>query len=285
MKGLTLRGLKIYFRDKGGVFFSLLGVLIIFALFIFFIGDSIIEDLDWLDNSKSIMNAWVVAGMLASASITTSMGAYAQMVTDRDQKIIKDFYTSPISRASITASYMLTGFIVSVIMSVIVLVIGEAYICVKGGELLGALTYLKIFGVMLLSSFASSAMVCFIVSFMRTMASYTTVSIILGTLIGFLVGSYIPIGQLPAGVQNVIRYFPCAHSAALFRHLMMDGLSDVSFAALPAAQRAGFDETLGVRFTYGSTVAPAWVSIAILVGTGVVFYLLAILNMSRKRKK
>ena len=121
MKGLTLRGLKIYFRDKGGVFFSLLGVLIIFALFIFFIGDSIIEDLDWLDNSKSIMNAWVVAGMLASASITTSMGAYAQMVTDRDQKIIKDFYTSPISRASITASYMLTGFIVSVIMSVIVL--------------------------------------------------------------------------------------------------------------------------------------------------------------------
>ena len=187
MKGLTLRGLKIYFRDKGGVFFSLLGVLIIFALFIFFIGDSIIEDLDWLDNSKSIMNAWVVAGMLASASITTSMGAYAQMVTDRDQKIIKDFYTSPISRASITASYMLTGFIVSVIMSVIVLVIGEAYICIKGGELLGALTYLKIFGVMLLSSFASSAMVCFIVSFMRTMASYTTVSIILGTLIGFLV--------------------------------------------------------------------------------------------------
>ena len=143
----------------------------------------------------------------------------------------------------------------------------------------------KIFGVMLLSSFASSAMVCFIVSFIRTMASYTTVSIILGTLIGFLVGAYIPIGQLPAGVQNVIRYFPCAHSAALFRQLMMDGLSDVSFAALPAAQRAGFEETLGVRFTYGSTVAPAWVSIAILVGTGVVFYLLAILNMSRKRKK
>ena len=35
MKGLTLRGLKIYFRDKGGVFFSLLGGLIIFALFIF----------------------------------------------------------------------------------------------------------------------------------------------------------------------------------------------------------------------------------------------------------
>ena len=281
MKGLTLRGLKIYFRDKGGVFFSLLGVLIIFCLFIFFIGDSIVEGLDWLSNSKNIMNSWVVAGMLASASITTSMGAYAQMVTDRDQKIIKDFYTSPISRASVTASYMLTGFIISVIMSLIVLVIGEAYICIKGGVLLSAPTYLKIFGVMLLSSFASSAMVCFVVSFMRTTASYTTVSIILGTLIGFLVGAYIPIGQLPSGVQNVIRFFPSAHSASLFRQLMMDSLSATSFASLPAAQRAGFEEELGVRFVYGG----AWVSLVVLAGTGVVFYLLAILNMSRKRKK
>lgn len=285
MKGLTLRGLKIYFRDKGGVFFSLLGVLIIFCLFIFFIGDSIVEGLDWLSNSKNIMNSWVVAGMLASASITTSMGAYAQMVTDRDQKIIKDFYTSPISRASVTASYMLTGFIISVIMSLIVLVIGEAYICIKGGVLLSAPTYLKIFGVMLLSSFASSAMVCFVVSFMRTTASYTTVSIILGTLIGFLVGAYIPIGQLPSGVQNVIRFFPSAHSASLFRQLMMDSLSATSFASLPAAQRAGFEEELGVRFVYGGTTAPAWVSLVVLAGTGVVFYLLAILNMSRKRKK
>ena len=285
MKSMTMRGLKLFFRDKGGVFFSLLGVLIIFCLFIFFVGDSIIEGLDWLTDAKNIMNHWVVAGMLASASITTSMGAYAQMVIDKEQKLYKDFYTSPISRGSIVGGYLLTGFIISVIMSVVVLVIGEIYICVNGGSILGAMQILKLLGVVLLSSFASSALVCFIISFVRTTNSYTTISIILGTLIGFLVGAYIPIGNLPGGVQSVIRVFPCAHSAALFRQIMMDEVATAGFASLPAAARQEFDETLGVKLVFGETAAEPWVSILILVGTGVVFYLLAILNMNRKSKK
>ena len=285
MKSMTMRGLKLFFRDKGGVFFSLLGVLIIFCLFIFFVGDSIIEGLDWLTDAKNIMNHWVVAGMLASASITTSMGAYAQMVTDKEQKLYKDFYTSPISRGSIVGGYLLTGFIISVIMSVVVLVIGEIYICVNGGSILGAMQILKLLGVVLLSSFASSALVCFIISFVRTTNSYTTISIILGTLIGFLVGAYIPIGNLPGGVQSVIRVFPCAHSAALFRQIMMDEVAAAGFSSLPAAAHQEFDETLGVKLVFGETAAEPWVSILILVGTGVVFYLLAILNMNRKSKK
>lgn len=285
MKSLTMRGLKLFFRDKGGVFFSLLGVLIIFCLFIFFVGDSIIEGMEWLTGAKNIMNHWVVAGMLASASITTSMGAYAQMVTDKEQKIYKDFYTSPISRGSIVGGYLLTGFIISVIMSVVVLIVGEIYICANGGRILDAVHILKLLGVVVLSSFASSALVCFIISFVRTTNAYTTISIILGTLIGFLVGAYIPIGNLPSGVQSVIRVFPCAHSAALFRQIMMDEVATAGFASLPAAAHQEFDETLGVKLVFGETAAEPWVSILILVGTGVVFYLLAILNMNRKSKK
>ena len=63
------------------------------------------------------------------------------------------------------------------------------------------------------------------------------------------------------------------------------GLFSLAFTLLMVQYTEILPKTLGVRFTYGSTVAPAWVSIAILAGTGVVFYLLAILNMSRKRKK
>lgn len=99
MSQMVIRGLKIFFKNKGGVFFSLLGVIIIFCLFIFFIGDSITENLDFLDNAEYIMNAWLIAGMLASSSITTSMGAYAIMVSDRENKCIKDFYSSPLKKA------------------------------------------------------------------------------------------------------------------------------------------------------------------------------------------
>lgn len=39
MKIMVKRNLKIYFQDKAAVFFSMLSVIIIFALYIFFIGD------------------------------------------------------------------------------------------------------------------------------------------------------------------------------------------------------------------------------------------------------
>ena len=285
MTQMTVRGLKIFFKDKGGVFFSLLGVIIIFCLFIFFIGDSITEGLDFLSNSEYVMNSWVVAGMLASSAITTSMGAYAVMVSDREHKCIKDFYSSPLKRRSIAAGYMFTGFIISVIMSVVTLVFGEIYIVANGGELLDPVTICKVFGAILLSAFASSAMVCFIISFVKTGNTYTTISIILGTLIGFLIGAYICIGDMPEGVQWVIKCFPCAHAAVLFRQLLMaDGMAE-GFADLPDQALTEFKETTGVTFRYSDWQPEMWFHVVVLVGTGVLFYLLAIINMSRKAKK
>lgn len=284
MKQMTLRGLKLFFRDKGGVFFSLLGVIIIFCLFIFFIGDSLTEGFNFLNNADYVMNSWVVAGMLASSAITTSMGAYATMVTDNENKCIKDFSSSPIRRSSVTAGYMLTGFIVSVIMSILTLAFGEVYILIKGGELVEFTVMMKVLGIILLSSFASSAMVCFIVSFLRTSTAYTTVSIILGTLIGFLVGAYIPLGELPNGVQWVVKCFPCAHAATLFRQLLMGKAIDAGFANLPASSYNDFKLELGVTFKYGDWVSEPWLHIVVLVATGIIFYVLALLSLSRKRK-
>lgn len=283
MKLIAQRGLKIFFRDKGGVFFSLLGVVIIFCLYIFFIGDSIIEGMEAIDHAKVIMNNWVLAGMLASASITTSMGAYAIMVTDKEQKINKDFNAAPIKTSKIVAGYMVTGYVISVIMTLVTFVLGEIYVVANGGSIADAASMLKILGVILISSFASSAMVCFIISFVKTTNAYTTISIILGTLIGFLVGAYVTIGSLPNGVQNVIRFFPCAHAAALFRQILMKDSMVSGFEGLSSAHLADFQESVGVVLKYGDHIAEPWVHILVLAGTGLVFYMLAILNMSRKK--
>lgn len=285
MKFIIIRGLKIFFKDKGGVFFSLLGVIIIFCLFIFFIGDSIIKDVDFLDNAEYVMNSWVVAGMLASSAITTSMGAYAVMVSDRENKCIKDFYSSPIKRSSVVAGYMGTGFIISVIMSLITFIFGEIYIVAQGGNFISAKTMFCILGVVILSSFSSSAIVCFIVSFVKTISTYTMISIILGTLVGFLIGAYICIGDLPNGVQWVIKCFPCAHAAVLFRQLLMKEPIEEGFTDLPIEYLTEFKTTVGVVFEFGDWQPEIWFHILVLLGSGIVFYILAIINMSRKVKK
>ncbi|SDN10259.1 ABC transporter permease [Limosilactobacillus mucosae] len=285
MKIMVKRNLKIYFQDKAAVFFSMLSVIIIFALYIFFIGDSISSGLKFLPHPNRLMRAWMLAGMLASASITTSLGAYGVMISDRENKTIKDFYSSPVSRRQIAGGYIITGFIISIIMSIFTLIFGEIYMGMIGGAVLDMDILLKLFGVIVLSAFASSAIASFIISFLKTNSAYSAASMIVGTLIGFLVGAYIPIGNLPENVQWLVKYFPCAHSAVLYRQLLMEGSIKENFANQPTAVLKETKEILGVVFVYNGHTAPAWMSVAALLITGVVFYLLAVLVLIRKENE
>lgn len=285
MKIMVKRNLKIYFQDKAAVFFSMLSVIIIFALYIFFIGDSISSGLKFLPHPNWLMRAWMLAGMLASASITTSLGAYGVMISDRENKTIKDFYSSPVSRRQIAGGYIITGFIISIIMSIFTLIFGEIYMGMIGGAVLDMDILLKLFGVIVLSAFASSAIASFIISFLKTNSAYSAASMIVGTLIGFLVGAYIPIGNLPENVQWLVKYFPCAHSAVLYRQLLMKSSIKENFANQPTAVLKETKEILGVVFVYNGHTASAWMSVAALLITGVVFYLLAVLVLIRKENE
>ncbi|MFY4495420.1 ABC transporter permease [Limosilactobacillus mucosae] len=285
MKIMVKRNLKIYFQDKAAVFFSMLSVIIIFALYIFFIGDSISSGLKFLPHPNRLMRAWMLAGMLASASITTSLGAYGVMISDRENKTIKDFYSSPVSRRQIAGGYIITGFIISIIMSIFTLIFGEIYMGMIGGAVLDMDILLKLFGVIVLSAFASSAIASFIISFLKTNSAYSAASMIVGTLIGFLVGAYIPIGNLPENVQWLVKYFPCAHSAVLYRQLLMESSIKENFANQPTAVLKETKEILGVVFVYNGHTASAWMSVAALLITGVVFYLLAVLVLIRKENE
>lgn len=285
MKIMVKRNLKIYFQDKAAVFFSMLSVIIIFALYIFFIGDSISSGLKFLPHPNRLMRAWMLAGMLASASITTSLGAYGVMISDRENKTIKDFYSSPVSRRQIAGGYIITGFIISIIMSIFTLIFGEIYMSMIGGAVLDMDILLKLFGVIVLSAFASSAIASFIISFLKTNSAYSAASMIVGTLIGFLVGAYIPIGNLPENVQWLVKYFPCAHSAVLYRQLLMESSIKENFANQPTAVLKETKEILGVVFVYNGHTASAWMSVVALLITGVVFYLLAVLVLIRKENE
>jgi len=283
MKYMTKRNLLLFFRDRAGMIFSLLGVIIIFALFVFFVGDSVTEGLDFLPNARHIMNLWLISGMLASAGITTSMGAYSIMVSDKEHKRLRDFVTSPLSQKDIVGSYMLSGIVISLIMTVLTLLFSSIYIYIKDERLFSVSIALKTLGVVFLSSFSSSAMICFIISFIKSSNSYTTVSIILGTAIGFLVGAYIPFGEMPSVVQSVVKFFPCAHAAALFRTVLMGDEIVAGFSNLPVEAMNEFKETLGITFSYGGRVAEPWIHIAVLAASGVIFYALAIIVRKSQR--
>ncbi|MDU2241576.1 MAG: ABC transporter permease [Paenibacillus sp.] len=284
MLSIANRNLKIFFRDRAAVLFSLLAVFIILGLYVVFLGDTIADSLPVIDGASVLINSWVLAGILAVTSVTSTMGAFGIMVEDRSRKILKDFTTSPLRRSRLTGGYILSACSVGVIMSVVTFILGELYILVLDGELLPLLSILKALGLIVLSVLASSSIVFFITTFLLSQNAFSAASTVIGTLIGFLTGIYVPMGSLPEAVQWVIKVFPISHAGVLIRNVMLERPMEVSFHGAPAGAQAEFTENMGVVYHFGSYQVEPWVSIVILLATTVLFFGLSLLSVSRKNK-
>ena len=275
MKSMLTRNVKLYFKDKANVFFSMLSIIMIIVLFALFLGQGNFGGTD-------IMNSWLMAGVLGVAAVTTSLGAFTVMVEDKVGKITKGFYASPIKRSHIAASYILSPFIVSVMMTVLTAIVFGLYIVATGGDLPAMAGIIQIAGLMLLSSIMATAMVCFIVSYIKTNSVFGTVSAILGTLIGFLMGIYMPIGQLPGPIQIVIMLFPPSHAAMLYRRILMERPLEAAMTAAPYAMDwTRLKETLGVVFMFGDVEIAPVMSIVYMVVAAGVFFGLSLMNIRK----
>lgn len=284
MLGFAVRNLKVFFKDKSAVFFSLLAVFIIIGLYALFLGDVWVNSFQGLEGVRYLMDSWIVAGLLAVTSVTTTMGAFGIMVEDKAKKIVKDFTASPLKYRNIAGGYVISAFVIGVILSIVSLVLAEVYIVANGGELMSLGVFLKVLGLILLATFTNTSLVLFIVSFFNSTNAFATASSIIGTMIGFLTGIYLPVGQLPEAVQWVVKVFPVSHAASLFRQVIMEEPLGATFENASAETVAGFKEAMGVTLKFGdSEVTPA-LSIGILMLTAVVFYGLSVINISRKKR-
>jgi len=283
----TIRNVKLFFRDQGAVFFSLLAVLIVVALYALFLGDIWANSFEDMEYADYFMSSWLAAGLVSVASLTTTLGAFSAMIEDRVKKIDKDFYSSPVKRSSITGGYILGAFVVGAFMSLVTLILAEIYVIMNGGELLALGEMLLILGAILLATLANTSIICFISVLIKTQSSFSALNTIIGTLSGFLMGIYIPIGELPEAVRTVLKYLPFFHTSSLIRRIMTDEPLKLIFQSVPEAYRNEMQEIqnfMGITVRYGEQIAPAWLSVVILLLTVAVFFTLSVLVMSRKKK-
>ncbi|HPJ03432.1 MAG TPA: ABC transporter permease [Candidatus Limiplasma sp.] len=277
------RNLKVFFRDKAAVFFSLLASLIIIGLYALFLGNNMASYLEQFPDSRLLVDRWLVAGLVSITSITTAMGAFGVMVDDKSKQIIKDFLTSPIRRWKLMAGYIFSAFIIGYIMSVITLLVAQVYILAQGGSIISLLNYGKVLLVLLLAGFCNTTMVFFFAAFFSTDTSFSTASTVLGTLIGFVTGIYIPIGVLPESVQWVIKLFPTSHAVVILRQILTESTMAKYTDFIPAASLTEINRTMGIQYFFGDTPFPVYGSLLILAGVGVLFFLLSLVHMTKKQ--
>ena len=284
MKYLVKRNLLIFFRDRGSVFFSLLGVLIIIGLYVLFLGDIMVKDLGDLPGARFLMDSWIMSGLLAVTPVTTSLGAMGVVIEDKKYGMYKDFAASPIKRNVLYGGYLISGFLISLILSLVTFFLAEIYIVIYGGELLAAAAAGKALAMILLTTASSGIMMFYMVSWFKSVNTFSAASTVIGTLMGFLTGIYIPVGALPSSIQTVVKLFPPSHAAVLFRRIMMEQAERITFAGAPAENLEAFHLELGAAFQVGKKVlSPSASLIYILVFSGV-FLVLTMIKIARKER-
>ena len=284
MISFVSRNLKVFFRDKTAVFFSLLAVLIVLGLYIFFLGDVWVDSFPNIKGVKNLMNCWIIAGLIGVTSVTANMGAFGTMIEDKSKNKIKDFYVSPIKKSKIVGGYIISSFIVGSMMSVVTLIISQIYLVYSGVYVLNFKELTEVFLIILMTSLSNSAMILFIVSLFSSEKAFSTASTIVGTLIGFITGIYLPISMLPDSVQIIVKLFPTSHGISILRQIFMKKQMDISFADVPTNYINEFKESMGVVYYINDKLVSNTTIVFILIASTIIFFFLAVLILYKKKK-
>lgn len=294
---LTRRNCRVFLRDKAAVFFSFLSMLIILGLMVVFLGkmnsDELISVLAEFggerdtvqdqENATYLIQLWTLAGILVVNSVTVTLTVMGTMVQDETRKRIMAFYVTSVNRIKLSLGYILSSWLVGTGMCVITLAVGEFYFVLQGHGLLAAVELLKLAGIIALSVFTFSALGYLLALFVHSDSAWSGILTIIGTLVGFAGGIYLPLSSLSETVQTVLKCIPVLHGAAMMREVCTAQAIRETFDGLPEAVVDGFKERMGITLYRGDVQIELWQQVTLLLIYAIIA-IVAATFVNRKRK-
>ena len=245
MLALLKRNFILYFRNRSGVFFSLLGVLISFLLYIIFLQKNLTDAWSQLPNNTSLLNNWLMGGILAATGITTSFTALTQMVQDRENQVDQDLFLTDLGSWGLQVSYLISSIAISFVMQVFMFAVMGFYF--KESLVISHLPEIAL--IMLLSSLLSSLINILLIYRFQSVDSLGKLATIVGTASGFLVGTYVPIGVLPDFAQIIMKCTPATYIASLYRQILMKEPLETVFTGNSSLLKE-FQEKMGIQINW-----------------------------------
>ena len=163
------------------------------------------------------------------------------------------------------------------------LAVGEGYMVLQGHGLLPAADLLKIVGMIMLNAFVYAALGYLLAMAIHSDSAWSGMLTIVGTLVGFVGGIYLPMSQLPESVCNVMKCFPVLHGAAMMRVVLTKDAIEKTFAGLPEMAGDVFREEMGVEIMAGSSEITLGYQIIFLLAYGIIA-IVAATWISKRRK-
>ncbi len=280
MLALLKRNFILYFRNRSGVFFSLLGALISFFLYIIFLQKNLTDAWSQLPDNTNLLNNWLMGGTLAVTGITTSFTALTQMVQDRENQVDQDLFLTDLGSWGLQVSYLISSIVISFVMQVFMFAVMGLYF--KESPVISHLPEITL--IMLLSSLLSSSVNILLIYRFKSVDSLGKLATIVGTASGFLVGTYIPIGVLPDFAQIIMKCTPATYIASLYRQILMKEPLETAFTGNSRLLKE-FQEKMGIQINWQEllTKEETYFIVVIICLVAILLWLLFVKVFSRRK--
>ena len=280
MLALLKRNFILYFRNRSGVFFSLLGALISFLLYIIFLQKNLTDAWSQLPDNTNLLNNWLMGGTLAVTGITTSFTALTQMVQDRENQVDQDLFLTDLGSWGLQVSYLISSIVISFVMQVFMFAVMGLYF--KESPVISHLPEIAL--IMLLSSLLSSLINILLIYRFQSVDSLGKLATIVGTSSGFLVGTYVPIGVLPDFAQIIMKCTPATYIASLYRQILMKEPLETTFTGNSSLLKE-FQEKMGIQINWQEllTKEETYFIVVIISLVAILLWLLFVKVFSRRK--
>lgn len=291
---LIRRNCRLFFRDKGMFFSSLITPIILLVLYVTFLGnvyrDSftgalpesfVIED--------ALLNATVggqlISSLLAVCCVTVAFCSNLLMVQDRVSGARRDLAVSPVRPSTIAVAYFCTSALATLLISLTALAACLLYLALTGWLLRAGDVLFMLLDAALLTLFGVALSSC--VNFpLRTQGQGSAVGTIVSAGYGFLCGAYMPISNFSSGLQKVLSFLPGTYGTSLLRnHALAGAYREMARVGFPAEVIEAIRDSIDCNlYFFGRSVSIGGMYAVLVGATLLLVGLYVLLNAVRRER-
>ncbi len=272
------RNTKLFFKDKGLFFTSLITPLILLVLYATFLSnvykssfEQVFATFKTTVSEKALsglVGGQLMSSLLAVSCVTVSFCSNMLMVQDKVSKAHNDLMITPLKRSTLALSYYVSTTISSLIVCYIALVACLIYVAVIGWYLTLVDIILLMVDVFIMVTFGT-ALSSVINYFLSSQGQISAVGSIVSSCYGFICGAYMPLASFSDGLRNAVMFLPGTYGTALFRnHSLRGALNEISKTAPEAIK--GIKDSIDCNLYFFDTQVQTFTMYIVIISSIVV---------------
>lgn len=238
---LIKRDSKLFFKDKGMFFASLITPIILLVLYATFLADVYRESFtsalpEMLEIPEKLINGTVggelFSSLLAVSCITVSFCCNMIMVQDKVTGARRDLTVTLVKKSTLAMGYYFSTLISTLLVCFVAAGVCFIYLANVGWYMSAGDIALIFLDVLLLVMFGT-ALSSIINYFLTSQGQISAVGTVVSAGYGFICGAYMPISSFSEGLQKALSFLPGTYGTSLLRNHALNGvfaeMSDIGF--------------------------------------------------------